>query len=1020
MSEELKNSISLDAAANGDGEIRLNLLFEIGNVLASVETMNEAAEPILELICRRLDFEIGELWCLGKDETHLHLESVWHSPDSAPLEKFVATSRRIKFVAGEGLPGKVWASNAPIWLENLSGAKNMPRRFAHRETGLQSGFAFPILLGERFLGAFSFFSRDARAPDDRLLQIFRAVGSHIGQFIKRERSESRLRHSEERYRAFIKQSTEGIWRFELDEKFSIRLPVDEQVELAFRHGYLAECNDAMARMYGLERAEELVGSRISDLLDMNDRANVEYLRSFIESGYNIIDAESHERDRHGADKYFLNSLVGTIENDLLIRVWGTQRDVTEIRRAENHLNLLAEISDAARTVETPEELLFAVSEAVGEHLQVRRCLFNEIDLENDCETVHRDYCRGVESVAGKHRISDYSPITSADMQAGKTVVNRDSQTDARTASDYAKSYEPNGERAYITVPLLRENRWVASIWVSDDEPRDWSAKEIHLLETVAERTWTAVEKLRINHALRESEEMYRGLFNSIDEGYCIIEMIFDERENPVDYRFLQTNPSFEKQTGLVNVEGRRMREIYPHHEDHWFEIYGGIALTGEPVRFENHAEQFHRWFDVYAFRFGAAENRQVAVLFNDITARKEIEIERERLLEKEQQARETAEQANYAKDEFIALVSHELRSPLNAMLGWTRILQNQNPDEETKAYALDVIIRNARSQSRLIEDLLDIARVGKGKLRVELEPTELIPIIEAAVETVKPAALAEQINLTQTLDRAADFINGDEDRLRQVIENLLSNAVKFTASGGSVEVRLKREGDQAKLTVSDTGQGFSSEFQPLIFERFRQADPSTTRRHGGLGIGLSLARDLVELHGGTISAESAGEDKGATFTVSLPLRVIAPINENLGRMEFMDSQGKLSGFWILAVDDEADARELVSFMLQINGAKVTTANSAVEALDILKNSDGRLPDILLSDISMPNESGYALLEKIRALPEEHGGQIPAVALTAFNRPEDREAAFDAGFQKHLGKPVEPDDLITAIIETAGK
>jgi len=455
-------------------------------------------------------------------------------------------------------------------------------------------------------------------------------------------------------------------------------------------------------------------------------------------------------------------------------------------------------------------------------------------------------------------------------------------------------------------------------------------------------------------------------------------------------------------------------------DQEWARREGMAAFAGYPLLVEDRLVGVVAMFARHSLTEKTIE--ALAVAANAIALgieRKHTESERERLLASEQQAREVAEEANHSKDEFIALVSHELRSPLNAMLGWTRILQEQKPDEETKNYALDVIVRNARSQSRLIEDLLDIARVGKGKLRLEMQPTELIPIINHAVEIIKPAAETGNIKISQTLDRTANFITGDVDRLRQVIENLLSNAIKFTAPGGSVEIRLERDKTDAKIMVSDTGQGISPEFLPQIFERFKQADPSTTRRHGGLGIGLSLARDLVELHGGTISAQSAGEDKGATFTVTLPLRIITAIKENLSKVEFMDAQGKLSGFWILAVDDEADARELVSFMLQINGAKVTTANSAVEALEILKNSNGRLPDVLLSDISMPNESGYALLEKIRSLPREHGGQIPAVALTAFSRPEDREAAYDAGFQKHLGKPVEPDDLISAIIETAG-
>jgi PAS domain-containing protein len=257
--------------------------------------MNDAAPQILEAICRNLEFELGELWCLGKGKTVLHLESVWHLP-SPLFEKFVAESRRFEFSIGEGLPGKVWAKKRSAWFENLSGENEMPRRFFAEESGLRSGFAFPILLGENFSEAFSFFSSQTRRAEESLLQMFTAVGSNIGQFIKRERVESHLRESEDRYRAFIEQSTEGIWRFELDEKFSVNLPVDEQVKLSFERGYLAECNDAMARMYGLQRAEDLVGSRIADLFDMTDSANVEYIRSFIESGYNLTDAESHEKD----------------------------------------------------------------------------------------------------------------------------------------------------------------------------------------------------------------------------------------------------------------------------------------------------------------------------------------------------------------------------------------------------------------------------------------------------------------------------------------------------------------------------------------------------------------------------------------------------------------------------------------------------------------------------------------------------------------------------------------------------
>lgn len=386
MHDELKKSILKDSNAAAENDARLNLLYEIGRILASLETMNKAAPQILEAICRNLQFELGELWCLGKDESVLKLESIWHLP-SPLLEKFAAESRRFEFAVGTGLPGKVWAKKSPVWIEKLNGVNEMPRRFFAEEIGFQSGFAFPILLGERFLGAFSFFTKDSRRTDDALLQMFAAVGNHIGQFIKREKIESSLRESEDRYRAFIEQSTEGIWRFELDEKFHVNLPVEEQIRLAFERGYLAECNDAMARMYNLTRAEELVGSRIADLLDTSDAANVEYIRAFIESGYNLIDAESHEKDADGRDKYFLNSLIGTIENGYLVRVWGTQRDITEQKSAEDSLReseesyrIVAETaSDAIIKIDEESRILFVnsaverifgytVEEMVGESL----------------------------------------------------------------------------------------------------------------------------------------------------------------------------------------------------------------------------------------------------------------------------------------------------------------------------------------------------------------------------------------------------------------------------------------------------------------------------------------------------------------------------------------------------------------------------------------------------------------------------------------------------------------------------
>jgi PAS domain S-box-containing protein len=1023
MHDDGKNSTSFSSKAQSENDARLNLLYEIGRVLASEETMNKAAPQILEAICRNLRFELGELWCMDKQDKILRLENAWHLP-SPPLENFVAESRQFKFTISEGLPGKVWAKNAPVWLENIGGENNMPRKFFAEETGLQSGFAFPILLGEKLLGVFSFFSCESRQPDAALLQMFAAVGSHIGQFIKREKIESILRESEDRYRAFIKQSTEGIWRFELDEKIPVNLSTEEQVERLLHDGFLAECNDAMAQMYGLQRAEDLVGSRISELLDMTDAANVEYLGTFIESGYNLTDAESHEKDIAGNDKFFLNSLVGSIENRNLVRVWGTQRDITRrkcaeqaLRESEESYRIVAETaSDAIIKIDEQSTILFvnhSVERIFGHTSEEMLGQPLTMIIPEDLRERHQIGLRRYLATGERH-------LSWAGIEI--PALHADGHTFPLEIS--FGEYNQNGRRFFIGIArditrrkqfqralLERErlallnsdvNRALIENNSLPDILHTCTEAVVKHLDAAFARIWTLNKKENVLE-LQASSGIYThldGEHSRVPVGKFKIGLIAEERKPHLTNSVMEDNR-------VSNQE--------------WAKREGMVAFAGYPLIVE---ERLVGVIGMFARKPLAEKTLEALTSVSNAIAlgikRKQTEAERERLLISEQQARENAESANRAKDEFIAIVSHELRSPLNAMLGWTRILQEQKPNEEMTDYALDVIVRNARSQSKLIEDLLDIARLNEGKLRLELLPIELTPIIAAAVEIIKPTTDAKNIRLNQSLDKAANFIVGDGERLRQVVENLLSNAVKFTPEGGRVDIRLERENNEAKIVISDTGQGISAEFLPQIFGRFKQADPSTTRRHGGLGIGLSLARDLVELHGGTISAQSAGEGTGAIFTVSLPLRMVAPIKENSsGKVESMDSQGKLNGFWILAVDDEADAREIVSFMLQINGAKVTTANSAVEALEILKESNGHLPDVLLSDISMPNESGYALLEKIRALSQENGGQIPAIALTAFNRPEDRQSAFEAGFQKHLGKPVEMEDLISAIIETAG-
>jgi signal transduction histidine kinase/response regulator RpfG family c-di-GMP phosphodiesterase len=417
--------------------------------------------------------------------------------------------------------------------------------------------------------------------------------------------------------------------------------------------------------------------------------------------------------------------------------------------------------------------------------------------------------------------------------------------------------------------------------------------------------------------------------------------------------------------------------------------------------------------------------RHAAALQQEIAERRQAEEARARMLVREQAARAEAELANRTKDEFLATLSHELRTPLTAILGWSHLLRSGKFDQEGVLRGLETIERNARSQSQLIDDLLDVSRIITGKLSLDVRPVDLVTVVGAVIESMRPAADAKGIKFAVELDPSAARISGDASRLQQVVWNLLSNAVKFTPEGGRVETRLERAGAGARLTVSDTGQGIAPQFLPHVFERFRQADGTTTRQHGGLGLGLAIARHLVELHGGTIEARSDGVNKGTTFTVTLPSA--SPAREPAARREIAPPDAPdrqpprrapvLDGLRILIVDDEPDTRDMITEVLARCGAVVKSCGSAAEALPVLAEGGA---DLLVSDIGMPEMDGYAFIKKVRQMGRRRGGAIPAVALTAYASPQDREQAISAGFHRHLAKPLDPEELIAVVASVSGR
>lgn len=417
----------------------------------------------------------------------------------------------------------------------------------------------------------------------------------------------------------------------------------------------------------------------------------------------------------------------------------------------------------------------------------------------------------------------------------------------------------------------------------------------------------------------------------------------------------------------------------------------------------------------------------VVLVFRDITERKGAENERAQLLLSEQTARKVAEEASRAKDEFIATVSHELRTPLTAILGWSSMLAGNQLDEATTRTALSTIERNAKAQGKIIDDILDISRIITGKLRLEVRPLKPAAIIEAALASVRPAANAKEIQLLSLLDPNAGYISGDPDRLQQIVWNLLNNAIKFTPKGGRVQIGLARVDSSVEITVTDNGEGVKAEFLPRVFDRFQQADGTTTRRHGGLGLGLAIVRHLVELHGGTVRAHSRGEQQGAAFSFKIPLLAVHNEFQPLERERAIESDHALTitphdshaleNLKVLIVDDELDTRLLISKVLEASGAEVLAIESAVAALEALEQFQ---PDVLLSDIGLPDEDGYALIARVRRLPPERGGLTPAVALTAYARAEDRTRALQAGFQIHVPKPVSTDELLAVVASLAGR
>lgn len=526
--------------------------------------------------------------------------------------------------------------------------------------------------------------------------------------------------------------------------------------------------------------------------------------------------------------------------------------------------------------------------------------------------------------------------------------------------------------------------------------------------------------------LRQSEERFRLLVDGIRD-YAIYLI------DPAG-RITTWNPGAERMKGYRSEEvvGKHFSIFFSPEDAARGKPHRELEIASRVGRFEEEAWRVRKngerfWANVVVTALKDKRNRPLgfAKVTRDLTARRKAE-EAERQLLREQAARSAAEtvakraeEANRIKDEFLATVSHELRTPLTAIVGWSTLLQQRHLDPTVRK-GIDSIYRNAQAQTKLVEDILDVSRIVTGKLHLEPALLDLAQVTREAIEVVQHSATAKQIDIEFAPQDEAYPLVGDADRLRQAVWNLLSNAVKFTDPKGRISVQLKQERSVLVLSVTDTGRGIEAQFLPLVFDPFKQADASTTRRYGGLGLGLALVRHIAELHGGSVAVQSPGPGQGSTFTVTLPIRAVIPPKEPHRAAAPpaalpAETHGDVAGLKILVVDDEVDAQELVAAVLRGSGAEVETAGGSLQALDAVVAFQ---PDVIVSDVGMPDVSGYTFIQRLRQLGSAQGGSTPAVALTAYTRAEDRQRALEAGFDNHIGKPIEANTLITVVAAVA--
>jgi PAS domain S-box-containing protein len=930
-----------------ENERRVAAHLAVTRILAESPALSNATPQILQRIGETLGWEVGAMWTPDPEAEALRCLTVWHAP-SIKIDRFASVCRAQTLLPGIGLPGRVWTSLQPAWIPDVTRDKNFPRAPIATAEGFHGAFAFPILFAEKFLGVMEFFSHEIREPDEALLAMVGSIGNQIGQFMERKSAEEALLENRAWLRLTMAGSRMGTWTQELDGTNHV------------------VWSPELERIFGLEPGEfPQTEAAFFDFVHPEDRRPLaEAVRGAIETRSDY-DIEFRYTQKDGASGWMLGrGRAFYDEAGKPYRLAGLGWDITERKQTEEALRL----SERELT-----EFFENATEAihwVGPDGTILRA--NQAEL----------------------RMLGYRP----DEYIGRNIA--EFHVEQKVIEDILERLTRGETLERYPAKMLCKDGSIRDVLINSSVYFE-EGKFIHT------RCFTrdVTEQLRVDKVLRG----LAAIVESTDDAIIAKDL---------DGVITSWNPAAERLYGYKAEEaiGKPVNILIPPDRPDEKPAILAKLRRGEridhyeTIRMAKDGSRINVSLTVSPIRNAAGKVIGASKIARDITEQKRAEQEREQLLARERVAREEAEIANRAKDEFLAVLSHELRTPLTAMLGWLSILRRHRLEPKTTERAIDTIERNAKAQAQLIEDLVDVSRIVGGKFHLEVGPIDLLPVINAAIEVVLPAADAKSISIETNYDSSVGPVSGDPARLQQVIWNLLSNAVKFTPKGGSIQVNFQQAESSAEIVIRDNGVGIPTDFLPHVFERFRQAESAITRSHRGMGLGLAIVRHLTELHGGTVTAASEGENQGATLTIRLPLAAVTQLTL-ASAVDFEKADdGRLNGIRILLVEDEPDARELIALALRSSGADVEAVDSAGNALHRLQTFT---PDVLLSDIGLPVQSGYDLIRSVRALSSDIN-KVPAIALTAFATENDRQMSISAGFHAHLAKPVEPGHLIETI------